>query len=97
VGRLCAVSPEFPTGNGRVDLHLKCGEKRGIIEVKSFRGLPELKSSKEQAARYAGKLGMRAVSLAVFVPVEDETVLEKLSGETNIDSVKVFVSAIGWV
>jgi hypothetical protein len=97
VGRLCSVSPEFPTGNGRVDLHLKCGEKRGIIEVKSFRDLPELKNSKEQAARYAGKLGLLTVTLAVFVPVEDETVLEKLSGETDIDGVNAFVSAIGWV
>lgn len=45
VGRQCVISPEFPTGNGRVDLHLKCGKKRGIIEVKSFRNLPELKES----------------------------------------------------
>ncbi len=31
VGMQCVVSPEFPTGNGKVDLHLKCGEKLGII------------------------------------------------------------------
>jgi len=36
VGRRCIVSPEFPTGNGTVDLHLRCGKQRGIIEVKSF-------------------------------------------------------------
>ncbi len=24
---LCLVSPEFPTGNGKVDLHLRCGDK----------------------------------------------------------------------
>ncbi|MCP4689719.1 MAG: hypothetical protein GY859_16820, partial [Desulfobacterales bacterium] len=36
VGKRCVVSPEFPTGNGKVDLHLKCREMRGIIEVKSF-------------------------------------------------------------
>ncbi|MCP4757061.1 MAG: hypothetical protein GY866_39870, partial [Proteobacteria bacterium] len=33
VGRRCVVSPEFPTGNGKVDIHLKCGDKQGIIEV----------------------------------------------------------------
>jgi len=33
---VCVVSPEFPTGNGRVDLHLRCADKSGIIEVKSF-------------------------------------------------------------
>jgi hypothetical protein len=32
----CTVAPEFPTGNGKVDLHLCCGTKRGIIELKSF-------------------------------------------------------------
>ncbi len=26
---MCVVSPEFPTGNGKVDLHLKCGGKPG--------------------------------------------------------------------
>ncbi|MDM8524613.1 AAA-like domain-containing protein [Desulfococcaceae bacterium HSG8] len=97
IGRRCVISPEFPTGNGRVDLHLKCGEKRGIIEVKSFRDLSELKASRGQAARYAKKLGLNSVTLAVFVPVEDENILEKLSGQTVTEGVKVTVSAIGWV
>ena len=97
VGRRCVISPEFPTGNGRVDLHLKCGEKRGIVEVESFRDLSELETSKNQAGSYAKKLGLNSVTVAVFVPVEDENVLEKLSGETNISGVKVAVSAIGWV
>ncbi len=97
VGRRCVISPEFPTGNGRVDLHLKCGGKRGIIEVKSFSNFSELEDSKEQAARYSAELGMNSVTLAVFVPTDDENILNRLSGETVIDSVKVLVSAIGWV
>lgn len=48
-------------------------------------------------ARYAKKLNLPSIILALFVPVEDETVLEKLSGETVIDGVNVMVSAIGWV
>ncbi len=97
VGRRCAISPEFPTGNGRVDLHLKCGAKRGIIEVKSFRDLYELEISRGQAARYAAKLGLNSVTLAVFVPTDDEDILNQLSGETDIDCVKVIVYAIGWL
>jgi hypothetical protein len=97
VGDLCSVSPEFPTGNGRVDLHLRCGEKRGIIEVKSHKSMSKTRTARKQAARYAKQLGMLTVTLAVFVPADDETVLEKLSGETDIDGVNVFVSAIGWV
>lgn len=96
-GRRCVISPEFPTGNGRVDLHLKCGTKKGIIEVKSFTNLSELESAKDQAGGYAATLGMNYVTIALFVPVEDENILEKLSGRTVVDSVKVTVSAIGWV
>ncbi len=93
----CVVSPEFPTGNGRVDLHLKCGEKRGIIEVKSFRSRSETEAARVQAARYAARLGLKSVTLAVFVPVEDEDVLKQLSGQTTTDRIEVTVSAIGWV
>ena len=97
VGRRCVISPEFPTGNGRVDLHLKCSGKRGIVEVKSFRDLYELEDSREQAARYAAKLGLNCVTVAVFVPTDDENILNQLSGGTDIDGVRVTVSAISWV
>ncbi len=94
---LCVVSPEFPTGNGKVDIHLRCGKKRGIIEVKSFRSASRLKKDKQDVSAYAKGLGLDTVTMAVFVPVEDETVLEKLSGEEVIQGVRVIVAAIGWM
>ena len=97
IGRRCVVSPKFPTGNGKVDIHLKCGDKRGIIEVKSFVDAYQLDEDKAQAARYAKSLGFDTVTLTTFVPVEDETVLAKLSGTETIDKVQVSVVAIGWV
>lgn len=97
VGRRCAVSPEFPTGNGRVDLHLRCQDKRAVIEVKSFRDRAELEIAKQQAATYARKLELPSVTLAVFVPVDDEEILKRLSGVSMIDGITVIVSAIGWV
>ena len=96
IGRRCVISPEFPTGNGKVDLHLRCGEKQGIIEVKSFVDFSELKRSRKQAAEYARSLGFDEVTIALFVPVTEEDVLEKLSGEYEIDGIKVQVKAIGW-
>ncbi len=96
VGRRCVVSPEFPTGNGRVDLHLRCGAQRGIIEVKSFVDASEVKKSRKQAAEYAGSMKMDSVTVALFVPTEDEKVLGQLSGEQVIDGVSVTVVAIGW-
>ncbi len=97
VGRRCVTSPEFPTGNGKVDIHLKCGGKRGIIEVKSFVDAYQATLDRDQAAKYAKSLGMNTVTLAMFVPIEDEAVLEKLSGDTMIDTTHVHVVAIGWV
>ncbi|MCP4107137.1 MAG: hypothetical protein GY749_16615 [Desulfobacteraceae bacterium] len=97
VGRQCTVSPEFPTGNGRVDLHLRCGEKRGLIEVKSFINASEAKEARGQAAKYAKQTGLNAVTIALFTPVEDESVLEELSVEEEIDGVRVLVVAIGWM
>jgi len=96
VGRRCIVSPEFPTGNGRVDLHLRRGEQRGIIEVKSFVDASEVRKSRKQAAEYAGRLNMDSVTVALFVPTEDEEILGQLSGGQTIDGVSVTVVAIGW-
>lgn len=96
VGRRCAVSPEFPTGNGRVDLHLRCQDRQGLIEVKSFRNLSDLNHSREQAGMYARKLSLPSITLAVFVPVDDEAVLEQLSKTEDIGDVCVHVTAIGW-
>ena len=79
-----------------VDIHLRCGDKRGIIEVKRFVDAYQLKQSRQQAARYAQILDFDSVTIAMFVPVEDETVLEKLSSEITIDGVLVTVVAIGW-
>lgn len=96
IGRRCTISPEFPTGNGKVDLHIRCCEKREIIEVKSFTDASGVKSARVQAARYALELGLDRVTVALFVPVTDETVLAKLSGETETEGVLVTVAAIGW-
>ncbi|QTA82408.1 AAA ATPase-like domain-containing protein [Desulfonema limicola] len=94
---ICIISPEFPTGNGRVDLHLKCDGKQGIIEVKSFQKQSKLERAKEQAVSYARKLNLKSITIAVFVPVEDEEILEKLSSSQTIEGIKLDVSAIGWV
>ncbi len=92
----CVISPEFPTGNGRVDLHLKCGQRYGIIEVKSFISLTKTESARYQAAHYALKLGLSSVTLALFTPVEQEDVLNQLSSSEEISGIQVVTVAIGW-
>jgi hypothetical protein len=97
VGEDCIVSPEFPAGKGQVDLHLRCGNQRGIIEVKSFVKNSQIKSDQKQAADYAKSLTLERVTIALFIPVLDENVLEKLSTTQVVNGVEVNVVAIGWV
>ncbi len=56
----------------------------------------QVQEARSQAARYAAQMNLSEVTVALFVPVEDEEVLGKLSGEEIIDGVRVTVVAIGW-
>jgi len=93
---VCVISPEFPTGNGKVDLHLKCRDKFGIIEIKSFRSHARTQTGILQAASYARSLNLTSVTIALFVPLDDASVLASLSKEIQCDGVVVTVVAIGW-
>jgi hypothetical protein len=97
VGRRCSITPEFPTGNGKVDLVLRTEQHTGVIEVKSFVNRYELEKGHAQTAGYAKKLGLTEATMAVFVPVEEAEVPRELSGEVTIDRVTVTVVALGWV
>jgi hypothetical protein len=79
-----------------VDIHIRCNGKKGIIEVKSFVDMSETRKGTAQAAAYARSLNLNSVTLALFVPVDDEAVLAKLSGENQSGDVTVTVVAIGW-
>ena len=96
IGRWCVISPEFPTGNGKVDLHLRCKGKEGMIEVKSYVDQLTFEASLLQAARYARSLGLPKILMAVFVPTHDPEVLSALSQSHEMDDVHVDVAAIGW-
>ena len=93
---VCVISPEFPTGNGKVDIHLKCRDKFGIIEIKSFRSQARTQTGILQAASYARSLNLTSVTIALFVPLDDVSVLASLSKEIQCDGVVVTVVAIGW-
>jgi len=104
LGRRCVISPEFnvassvtsfPTGNGRVDIHIRCQEKLGIIEVKSFSDAAQVKKDRKQAAQYAKQLNMNTVVIALFIPTEDEKILKAFSTETEIEDIKIVVVPIG--
>ncbi|MEO7327212.1 MAG: hypothetical protein ABI193_01450, partial [Minicystis sp.] len=97
VGRRCVITPEFPTGNGKVDLVLKTKEHLGVIEVKSFVDRYELAQGYAQTAGYAKKLGLTEATLAVFVPIEEEAIPKEVPGVVTLEGVTVTVVALGWV
>jgi len=98
VGRRCTITPEFPTGNGKVDLVLKSKDGHvGLIEVKSFVDMYELGEGRAQAVGYAQKLGLTEATLAVFLPVPESAIPPGVAGEWMVQGVKVVVVALGWI
>ncbi|ETR65658.1 MAG: hypothetical protein OMM_13909 [Candidatus Magnetoglobus multicellularis str. Araruama] len=94
---ICSIIPEFPTGNGKVDLHIKCQDaKKGLIEVKSFVNSLQIRRAITQASEYAKKHHIYSeITIAMFVPFTDESVLNQISMSKTIGNVVVNVVAIG--
>jgi len=66
------VFPEFPTGNGKVDLLIRHGGQLYALEVKSFGGQREYTLALAQAARYAHQLQQTMITLVMFIDVVDD-------------------------
>ncbi|MCI4625139.1 MAG: ATP-binding protein [Candidatus Magnetoovum sp. WYHC-5] len=96
IGHKCVISPEFPTGNGKVDLHINCGNQEGIIEVKSFTNVSKIKDNVAQAAQYAKQLNKDSVTIALFIPSNDAKIQEQLFGKYLLNNTTVTVVPIGW-
>ncbi|MCP4135085.1 MAG: hypothetical protein GY754_29185, partial [bacterium] len=61
------VLPEFPTGNGKIDLILRNKNKTYGLELKSFTDLSELNKSIQQASDYGKSLSLEVITLVVFL------------------------------
>jgi len=67
------VWPEFPTGNGQMDIFVRFADKTYGLEIKSFVSQREYQRGLEQAARYGQQLGHTEMWLVLFVEgVDDE-------------------------
>ncbi len=90
------VYPEFPTGNGQVDLLIKYRGQNYTLELKSFSHQSGYKKALQQAARYGQQLQVSQVWLALFVEAVDETNRQKYEvvyedKETGVTVTPVFV------
>ncbi|MFN8495021.1 MAG: AAA-like domain-containing protein [Caldilineaceae bacterium] len=68
------VHPEFPTGNGQIDLLIRYQAQQYGLELKSFHSDFEYNAALGQAARYAHQLQLATITVVFFVEaVDDET------------------------
>jgi hypothetical protein len=66
------VWPEFPTGNGKLDLLIRYAGRLYGIEVKSYSDDYAYRQALQQAARYGQQLGLTEIVLALFVEQVDD-------------------------
>jgi len=71
-GKKVRIFPEFPTGNGKIDLLLQYNNMTCGIELKSFSDQTAYKVALAQAAQYANRLGLRDIYLVSFIESIDD-------------------------
>lgn len=76
-----SIYPEFPTGNGKIDLLIRYTINNNIIthgiELKSFTNQPGYRDSLQQTALYGQQLGLREIFMVSFVDSIDEASQKK--------------------
>jgi hypothetical protein len=95
-----SVMPEFPTGNGQVDLIIRYAGQVYAIEVKRFSTAVLYRKALRQAAKYAQQLGLTEVTLALFVEAVDDANRAKFEAvyvdvDTGVTVRPVFVETEG--
>lgn len=66
------VYPEFPTGNGKIDLIIMYAGTTYGLEVKSYTTARDFRNALTQAARYGKQLGVAEMTLVEFVEAVDD-------------------------
>ncbi len=91
------VWPEFPTGNGAIDLIIRYVGKTYGLELKSFTRDSDYRKWLGQAAEYGNSLGLKVIHLIVFVEhIGDEHrqqyETDHIDENTGVKVVPVFVA-----
>lgn len=91
------VFPEFPTGNGKIDLLIKYKKNIYGIELKSYTDQAGYRAAMQQAAGYGKQLNLREIYLVFFVSAIDDDSREKYEKEfmdknTGVTVIPLFVA-----
>ncbi len=66
------IQPEFPTGNGVIDLLIRHASRLFGLELKSFADIRQYRRALIQTAKYGKQLGVREIWLVLFIETVDE-------------------------
>jgi hypothetical protein len=89
-----SVLPEFPTGNGKIDLIINYAGHQYGIEVKSYTTRGNYDKSLVRAAQYGKQMGMREIFLVFFVDVIDEENRDRYEKDYRDETIGVNVIPI---
>ena len=83
------VQPEFPTGNGTIDLLIRHAGQLFGLELKSFANQPAYRKALIQSAKYGKQLKVSEIWLVFFIEKVDKTNCKKfekdyLDSETGV-------------
>lgn len=92
--RQAKVWPEFPAGNGAVDILIKYAGRLYALELKSYTDKAGFGKALDQAAKYGKQLALLEISLVFFVEYIDEANREKYEQRYPNAETGVTVSAI---
>ena len=86
--------PEFPTGNGKLDILIMYRDNLYGLEVKSFADLSEYKKAIGQAASYGKQLHVHEIHLVFFIKAIDDENRRKYMAEYVDDMSGVTVKPV---
>lgn len=92
----CKIFPQFPTGNGKIDIIIEYKNRVYGIELKSYTDTSGYKSALDQAALYGKQLKLKEVLLVFFLEGIDKQSREKyekdyLDDSTGVKVIPIFV------
>jgi len=90
------VHPEFPTGNGKIDLLLEYEKSKYGLELKSFVDIFSYKEALVQSAKYAEKLGLNEIYLLLFIEkvsfeFKQKIEVEYIDNETRVNVIPLLI------
>jgi hypothetical protein len=88
------IYPEFPTGNGKIDLIVKYQGKTYGIELKTYTNVPGYKKALRKAAHYGRQLGLKEISLIFFIESIDDESRKKLESCFEDEKTRVKIDPI---